>query len=198
MDKKVKNKGLNVDIDTLFNEIIENSSEDDKDELSSLSWNRYGDYKLVQYVKRFFLYKPKLNKELDLEDVVKNLLSPFTEESILIPKETLDKCEDLLHHQRTLEDTRARRRLEKWATKVISRYLFSVFIILVINGCAGFIVRLISWFCDVENVPEDLLKSGFLSDEVMIVILSTTTINIIGLGLIVLKGHSPSKDNKKQ
>ena len=40
--------------------------------------------------------------------------------------------------------------------------------------------------------PEHFDKHGFITDTVMTVILSTTTINIIGLGVIVLKGHFPN------
>lgn len=41
------------------------------------------------------------------------------------------------------------------------------------------------------------VKRGFISDSIMTVILSTTTINIIGVGVIVLKRHfDKSKDNK--
>lgn len=47
----------------------------------------------------------------------------------------------------------------------------------------------------------DKTPNGFMSDTIMGVVLSTTTINVIGLGVIVLKGHYDNKnkaDNKKE
>lgn len=181
----------------LFDEITENPSPSDIDELSLLSWKRYGAYKLFQYIKRFFRYKPKQQSELDLEDVVRNLLSPFSDGASPIPDDTINKCKELLQHQRTLEDTRARRRLEHWATKVISCYLVVVFIILLLSGFAEIINTMIRQFCEIKSTAG---TSGtlFLSDKVLIVLLSTTTINIIGLGLIVLRGHFPDKSRKNK
>ena len=168
----------------LFNEIT-NTQSGNSDELASLSWKRYGAYKLFQYVKRFFSYRPKPPRELNLEDMVGNLLAPFAEEGTAIPEEILNKCKELLQHQRMLEDTRARRRLEHWATRIISYYLITVFIVLILSGFASIINTVLSQFC---NINHDSV-SIFLSDKVLIVLLSTTTVNIIGLGLIVLRGH---------
>ena len=80
---------------------------------------------------------------------------------------------------RIKENTDARRRLEKWASRTIVFYLISV----------GFIILL--------NNSDFTLSSSFLnytskfdlSDMVIVTLLSTTTINILGLGFIVLKGH---------
>ena len=85
--------------------------------------------------------------------------------------------EPALH--RIKENTDARRRLEKWASRTIVFYLISV----------GFIILL--------NNSDFTLSSSFLnytskfdlSDMVIVTLLSTTTINILGLGFIVLKGH---------
>ena len=163
-----------------------------KEEVSTMPWRRHGGYKIRVLIKEFFCYKSRVIKvkDLNLEDTVKNLL----ESAIGYPtKDILDKCKELLQHQRMLEDTRARRRLEKWATRVISWYLILVFAILVINGIASALMRYVC--LDYEKV--DLQSIGFISDKIMIVILSTTTINIIGLGLIVLKGHFHSKDDSR-
>lgn len=71
---------------------------------------------------------------------------------------------------RIIENTKARRRLENWSTKVIAFYLLAVLALIITSYCKRF----------------QLLE---IPSKIMIVILSTTTINIIGLGLIVLKGH---------
>lgn len=180
----------------IFNEIT-NTKSSDIDELDSLPWKRYGAYKLFQYIKRFFSYKPKPPRELNLEDMVGNLLSPFAESGATIPEEILNKCKELLQHQRTLEDTRARRRLEHWATRIISYYLITVFIILILSGFASVINTMLCQFCGISHEFIKTMNSIFLSDKVLIVLLSTTTINIIGLGLIVLRGHFGDINNNK-
>lgn len=161
-----------------------------KEETTSISWKRHGGYKLMAIVKEFFCYKPRAIKEkdLNLEDTVKNLLGSVFNN---LSKDVLDKCKELLQHQRMLEDTRARRRLEKWATRVISWYLIFVFIILTINGIATSIMRYVCLDKGIDNIGD----CGFISDKIMIAILSTTTVNIIGLGLIVLKGHFQNKSD---
>lgn len=190
-----KQQGQPTDEVHLFNEIT-NTQSLDIDELASLSWKRYGAYKLFQYVKRYFSYKPKPPRELNLEDMVGNLLTPLSESGTAIPEEILDKCKELLQHQRTLEDTRARKRLEHWATKVISYYLITVFIILLLSGFASVINVMLCQFCGIDSKFIVSPDSIFLSDKVLVVLLSTTTINIIGLGLIVLRGHFGDKKEK--
>jgi hypothetical protein len=91
--------------------------------------------------------------------------------------ETLKKGEQLLKLQREMENTRARRRLEHWACRVIVCYLLFVFVLILLNGASQIVF------------PHVFVNHGFISDTVMTVVLSTTTINIIGLGVIVLKGH---------
>ena len=90
-----KQQGQPTDEVHLFNEIT-NTQSLDIDELASLSWKRYGAYKLFQYVKRYFSYKPKPPRELNLEDMVGNLLTPLSESGTAIPEEILDKCKELL------------------------------------------------------------------------------------------------------
>lgn len=163
-----------------------------KEDASAMPWKRHGGYKIRVFIKEFFCYKSRVIKvkDLNLEDTVKNLL----ESTIGDPtKDILDKCKELLQHQRMLEDTRARRRLEKWATRVISWYLILVCIVLIINGVSSAFIR---YFCLQRGVAE-LKDVGFISDTIMIAILSTTTVNIIGLGLIVLQGHFPHKNKPK-
>lgn len=87
--------------------------------------------------------------------------------------ETIKQSKELLAQHRMQEDTRARRRLERWATRVISVYLSCVFLIIVANGIVMVINK----------------RDSLISSEIMIAILTTTTVNILGLGFIVLKGH---------
>ena len=87
--------------------------------------------------------------------------------------ENIEKVEHLTAIHREVENTKARRRLEKWSLRVIAIYLVIVLLIVV----SSYIV-----------VPD--LKIGLVIPEhVMIAILTTTTVNVIGLGLIVLRGH---------
>ena len=97
----------------------------------------------------------------------------------------LESSRKLLGQQRTMDNTKARRRLECWARKVIIWYLILVGVLVILNGLSRII-----W-------PEIFTKEGFISDPVMTVILSTTTINIIGLGVIVLRGHFQGGKEKK-
>lgn len=98
----------------------------------------------------------------------------------------IETSRKLLVQQRIMDDTKARRRLEKWAKRVIICYLAFVGALVLLNGLSQLIE------------PWKELAHGFISDTVMTVILSTTTINIIGLGVIVLRGHFPnySHDDK--
>lgn len=89
----------------------------------------------------------------------------------------IDKCHHFIKLHRIIENTSARKRLEKWAKRVIVLYLLVVLMLVVFDSI-------------VENTWFEI------SDTVMITILSTTTVNIIGLGLIVLRGHFPQKDKE--
>lgn len=92
----------------------------------------------------------------------------------------IETSRKLLIQQRIMDDTKARRRLERWARNTIVAYLAAVFLLVIMNGASRII-----W----NDVFTD---HGFISDTAMTVIPSTTTINIIGLGVIVLKGHFPN------
>lgn len=124
--------------------------------------------------------REEMHRDLDLESTVAALLDSFPSESGL-SADVLDKSSKLLQQQRQLENTRARKRLEKWATKLITKYLAVVGLLIVSNAAARIYFQ---------------LKDGPITDTVMTVILSTTTVNIIGLGIIVLKGHF-ERENKK-
>lgn len=134
---------------------------------SSLSSGR----KLSKRQKREFRQK----KEEFFITSAQELLANNTNDAFII-----DSSRKLLVQQRIMEDTNARRRLEKWARNTIIIYLLIVFLLVLLNGMSQIV-----W-------PEHFDKHGFITDTVMTVILSTTTINIIGLGVIVLKGHFPN------
>lgn len=131
----------------------------------------------IPYWVKFFFNKPfKIEKEkdLDLLEKVSTLLDSG------ITKENISYSRELVHLHRIVENTKARRRLEKWSLRVIASYLLIVLAIVV---------------CNYASVP---FLSGYatiyIPKPIMITILSTTTVNIIGLGLIVLRGHFLAND----
>lgn len=131
----------------------------------------------VPYWIKFFFGEPfkEPKKDLNILDIVKTLLDSET------TQENLDKCRELTKLHRVVENTKARRRLEKWSLRVIATYL---------------LVMLLIVFCCYTDLP--LLRDGHFTfsipDTIMVTLLSTTTINIIGLGLIVLRGHFLAND----
>lgn len=133
-------------------------------------WKNYGGYLFVYVILRFFSSPRKKKPKIDLNliDSVSLLLQTGEYD-----KETIERCGYFINLHRHLENTSARKRLERWAKIVISIYLLLVFFILIING----------------GILSDYGINLFITDNVMIIILSTTTINIIGIGLIVLRGH---------
>lgn len=129
------------------------------------------------WVIKFFFSKPfkEEKKDLRILDIVQTLLESETTD------ENIDKCKQLTHLHRIVENTRARRRLEKWSLRVIAVYLLIVLGVVIANYI--FIPSLMAHpFMKIPNT-------------IMITILSTTTVNIIGLGLIVLKGHFLANDS---
>lgn len=138
-------------------------------------WIHLGYY--IPYWIKFFFSAPfkEKKKDINILDTVSSLLESET------TPENLDKCKELVHLHRIVENTKARRRLEKWSLRVIAIYLFIVLAIVVCNYIA---VPLLSGYMDIH-----------VTEPIMITILSTTTINIIGLGLIVLRGHFLANDN---
>lgn len=146
----------------------------------SCKW-RYGGYYIAIFVKEFFCGKTKPKQGHDTFTSVAEALVVNLSDGDKIQDSLLKSTKELLHQQRMLEDTHARRRLERWATRVIAWYLIIVFIVVILNG-------IISAAADI--------KDGFISGGIMAAILTTTTVNIIGLGLIVLKGHFPNNQKK--
>lgn len=139
-----------------------------------ISW-KHGGYKIYYNIKRFFI-SPRPRKELNLLEQVETLINstPAEQEPT---EELIEKCHHFIKLHRIIENTSARKRLEKWAKRVIVFYLLIVLVLVVFDSLVRY-----AWF--------------EISDTVMITILSTTTVNIIGLGLIVLRGHFPQKDKE--
>lgn len=134
----------------------------------SIQWDKHGWYKLQHKVSQF-IYGPSMPKELKLLEQVQILLNNApTDKS----ESLMRKCHYFIKMHRIVENTKARRRLETWAKRVIVVYLLIVLCIILSNKILN------------------------ITDAVMITILSTTTVNIIGLGLIVLRGHFMSNDHE--
>lgn len=151
---------------------------------------RYGLHSCYIWILGFVFGKEHLERRRLRSEKQKSQISkPDLDELILnIENRNPRLAHELLISHRKLEDTKARGRLEKWATKLISIYLLIVLgLILLDGGVAIFFPQPIrvSSFWGVEQRVE----GGFISDTIMSVLLTTTTINIIGLGIIVLKGH---------
>lgn len=129
-------------------------------------------YHVYHKVLDFFSspYK-KQKRELNILDTIQTLLESETSD------ENISKCQELSRLHRVVENTKARRRLEKWSLRVIAWYLLIVFIVVI--GC----YTNISWLHVLD-----------ISPQIMITVLTTTTVNIIGLGLIVLRGHFLAND----
>lgn len=87
---------------------------------------------------------------------------------------------ELLNLHRIEQNTKARRRLERWVTRLIVWYLFTVLLLVLLYalGPDGYL------FC---------FRIGLeISNVVMVTILSTTTVNVIGLAIILVRGLFPS------
>lgn len=102
--------------------------------------------------------RPK--RELNLLEQVEVLINTGD------PATVVDYCEKYIFLHRIVENTRARRRLERWITRLISVYLFIVFLLIGLSYA-------LQWQTPIG---------------VIITILSTTTINIVALGYILVRG----------
>lgn len=136
----------------------------------------------IPYWVKFFFSKPfkKETKELKLLDQVQMLIESND------TAENISKCKELIRLHRIVENTKARRRLEKWSLRVIAIYLFVVLAIVV------------SCYTHWDGKPIFWKVSSSIPCNIMIAILTTTTANIIGLGLIVLRGHFLAKEDMSE
>ena len=95
-----------------------------------------------------------------------------------VPNDILEDVDDLsMRQQRKMrfsQDTRYRRYLANWVMIIVPFWLFSVIVTLILCGCS-------------------VIK---LDKEVVITLLATTTVNVLGLAYIVLKGISPESKEK--
>lgn len=94
-----------------------------------------------------------------------------------IANDTLEDVDDKsMREQRKArfsQDTRFRKHLANWVMTIVPSWLFLVIVILFFDGF-------------------NLLK---LQTEVLITLLATTTVNVLGLAYIVLKGIFPESNN---
>lgn len=90
-----------------------------------------------------------------------------------VPNDVLEDIDDKSMRQQKKErfsqDTRFRKHLANWVMTIVPCWLLSVIVILLFQGF-------------------DLIS---LPDEVVITLLATTTVNVLGLAYIVLKGIFP-------
>lgn len=150
-------------------------------ERKTISWIDYvlhAGYFIPHMFKCFFSPPGRKEKrEINVLEQVQILIeSSATHENIL-------KSQELTQLHRIIENTKARRRLEKWSLRVIAVYLFVV--LLIVASCYT------KW----NDTPIFYTIHSSIPANIMITILTTTTANIIGLGLIVLRGHFLAKEN---
>lgn len=102
-----------------------------------------------------------------LEDILRSTDDSLND--IDIDSDGLDLQKKRYENKRYDQDTRTKGKLALWAAWIVSIYLAVVFFILIIN------------------------KSHIqLSDGVLMMLLGTTTLNVLGLMYIVLKGYFKS------
>lgn len=141
----------------------------------------YGFFRLKKNIIAFFCGPHKETRDLNFLEKITLLLEPGDSSD-----STLQKCREFTHLHRLHENTKARKRLEKWASRLIVVYLFAVLITLFLNYTSITYTGIFSFMNKVTiSIPQG----------VIITILSTTTVNIIGLGFIMLRGHFLSKND---
>lgn len=158
--------------------VVSNSTSDDN---RCIPWTNCI-YKIWYNIRRLFQdpYKQP-QPDLNLLEQVSFLLNAED-----LNEDTINRCEHLICLHRITENTSARKRLEKWTNRVIEIYLIIVGLIVV--ACA----------CNFQFTFNGVKYTFDLPNEVLITILSTTTINIIGLAVILMKGHFPHDEKKKE
>lgn len=105
------------------------------------------------------------HSEMKLSDILKKMDKNSLEDQD-IDSDELDLQKRRYENERYRDDTKSRRYLAYWAATVVTVYLLLVFVILFMNTTCL-----------------------HLSDPVMIALLGTTTVNVLGLMYIVLKGY---------
>lgn len=146
------------------------------DSTTEVSW-KYFFYKLWIVTKTPFTNPNKQPKKADV-DLMEQVRYIVTTDPT--KKQNVSLCKDYIGMHRINENTKARKRLEKWARRLISIYLTIVLFLIIASS--------VNW---------DFLSNFSISETIMITILSTTTINVIGLALIVMRGHFPQIEKSK-
>lgn len=150
------------------------------EEEEKVKWWQYGTHfgSYSFYIIRCFFRHPlkKEKKDLELLEQVRSLLD------VEVNDANIAKSRMIVGLHRIVENTHARRRLERWSLRVIAIYLAIVL---------GLVV------CTYADIPFLGLPFIKIPDKIMIAVLSTTTANIIGLGLIVLRGHFLANEDKR-
>lgn len=150
-------------------------------------FSKNGAYNLTQRFKQFFCGPSKAMPRKDLNIVEQ--ISVLLEHGDEITDDEIHRVHILTNIHRLFENTKARQRLERWASRVIVFYLLIVLWIVLSNYVC------IEYSGSLEFMNNITIA---IPDKIMFTILSTTTINIIGLGLIVLRGHFLSKDKTEE
>lgn len=142
----------------------------------SIPWSNFF-YKVWWNIRRLFTnpFKEK-KKELRLLDQVGIILSEGDAEKMA------ETCEKYIALHRIVENTRARRRLERWVTRLIVGYLLIVFLLVLSNSFS-------TWLAN-KSLPYVSMDSG-----IVIALLTTTTVNIVALGIILVRGLFHEHEN---
>lgn len=110
------------------------SVSEDRLSSDSPSWKKHAAYLAIIYATRFFIgpKSPKASKPKDsqFKFIAERLITTLPEKTDQL---TVDTTKQLLDQHRTIENTQARRRLERWACWAIVIYLICVFTLL---GCS--------------------------------------------------------------
>lgn len=135
-------------------------------------------YKIWWNIRRLFTnpFKEK-KKELRLLDQVGIIISEGDAVKVA------ETCEKYIALHRIVENTRARRRLERWVTRLIVGYLLIVFILVLTNSFSPWLA-----YKSLPNMKMDT--------SIVIALLTTTTVNIVALGLILVRGLFHEHEDK--
>lgn len=155
---------------------MENHADPIFNDSNNAAKNTSGDYIVefwgIKIKRRYKTVKP----DLDALDIVRRLLEDFDS------SENIEKSKNVANLHRLIENTHARRRLEKWSLRTIGIYLCIVCFII------------FGTYADIPHIGFPFLH---IEPQIMVAILTTTTANIIGLGLIVLRGHFLAKEEER-
>lgn len=164
-----------TDPDNVISSFIQS---EDKEKVVWYHYFSHLGYYTIYLVKCFFRHPLKKDKkDLELLEQVRSLLD------VEVNDDNIEKSRLIVGLHRVVENTHARRRLERWSLRVIAVYLAVVFALVL---------------CTYAHIPFLRLPFIFIPNNIMIAILTTTTANIIGLGLIVLRGHFLANENNKE